>query len=213
MQDHRGEHDDETHLSSFDEKAATWDDDPAKLERARVVAAAVRSATRPDGSERLLEHGAGTGLLSEALQADIASVTMADTSAGMRQVMHDKVASGVIPSGRVWDVDLGAAVGLPDEKFDLVVTMLALHHVEDIDRTLHNFADLIEPGGHLCIAELDHEDGSFHGEGFGGHHGFVRDDLEAQIRSAGFTDVVFQSCHYVEKNGRDYPMFLATATR
>ena len=61
--------------------------------------------------------------------------------------------------------------------------------------------------------ELDREDGSFHGEGFDGHHGFARDDLGTRLRGAGFTDVAFQDCHFVEKNGRDYPMFLVTATR
>ena len=75
-------------MTSFDERAATWDDDPAKVERARVVAAAIRSTLALQGSERLLEHGAGTGLLSEALGADVGSITMADTSAGMRQVMR-----------------------------------------------------------------------------------------------------------------------------
>lgn len=200
-------------MTSFDERAATWDDDPAKVERARVVAAAIRSTLSLQRSERLLEHGAGTGLLSEALQDDVGSITMADTSAGMRQVMQDKVDSGVIPGARVWDLDLGGLDPLPDERFDLVATMLALHHVDDIDRTLQSFARLLEPGGHLCIVELDREDGTFHGEGFDGHHGFARDDLGARLRSAGFTDVAFQDCHFVEKNGRDYPMFLVTATR
>lgn len=200
-------------MTSFDERAATWDDDPAKVERARVVAAAIRSTLALQRSERLLEHGAGTGLLSEALRDDVGSITMADTSAGMRQVMQDKVDSGLIPGARVWDLDLGGLDPLPDERFDLVATMLALHHVDDIDRTLENFARLLEPGGHLCIVELDREDGSFHGEGFDGHHGFARDDLGTRLRGAGFTDVAFQDCHFVEKNGRDYPMFLVTATR
>ena len=200
-------------MTSFDERAATWDDDPAKVERARVVAAAIRSTLALQGSERLLEHGAGTGLLSEALGADVGSITMADTSAGMRQVMQDKVDSEVIPGARVWDVDLGGIDPLPDERFDLVATMLALHHVADIDCTLENFARLLEPGGHLCIVDLEREDGSFHGEGFDGHHGFARDDLGTRLGHAGFTDVAFQDCHFVEKNGRNYPMFLVTATR
>src|SRR5690606_42045723 len=45
----------------FDEKAATWDDDPAKVERARVVADALRDAVPPGPTTRLLEYGAGTG--------------------------------------------------------------------------------------------------------------------------------------------------------
>ena len=200
-------------MHSFDERAATWDDDPAKVVRAEVIADAIRSTLALKGTERLLEYGAGTGLVSHAMLAEVGPVTMADTSTGMRQVMQDKVAAGVMPDARVWDVDLAADGALPDERFDLVVTVLALHHVDDIERTLHNFAQLLEPGGHLCIVDLDHEDGSFHGEGFEGHHGFVRSDLTTQLEQAGFSEVAFQTCHHVERNGQDYPMFLATATR
>ena len=34
----------------FDERAATWDDDPAKIERAEVVARNIRAAVSIDGS-------------------------------------------------------------------------------------------------------------------------------------------------------------------
>jgi ubiquinone/menaquinone biosynthesis C-methylase UbiE len=200
-------------VTSFDERAATWDDDPAKVVRAQVVAEKIRSTVSLTGTERLLEYGAGTGLLSESLQDAVGPVTMADTSAGMRQVMQSKVDAGLIPGARVWDVDLAGGDEPPDERFDLVVTVLALHHIDDVDRALRNFARLIEPGGHLCIVDLDHEDGSFHGEGFEGHHGFVRADLAERLQQAGFADTSFQACHHVERNGADFPMFLATSTR
>lgn len=200
-------------MESFDERAATWDDDPAKVERAGVIAATIKSTLPLDGSQRLLEYGAGTGLVTEALRDAVGPATMADTSAGMREVMQRKVEAGVIPDARVWDHDLAADASLPDERFDLVVTALVMHHIADIDRALANFAQLLEPGGHLCIIDLDHEDGSFHGEGFEGHHGFVRNDLAAQLTDAGFTDVSFQTCHHVIRHDQRYPLFLATATR
>lgn len=200
-------------MNSFDERAATWDDDPAKVERARVVASAITSSVPLDGTSRLLEFGAGTGLVSEALHADVGPVTMADTSAGMRAVMRAKIDAGAIPDARVWDLDLSTHVTPPDDRFDLVVTVLALHHVDAIDRTLAHLGELLVPGGHLCIVDLDFEDGSFHGDGFEGHPGFDRADLAARLTTAGFADPTFQACHHVERNGRDYPMFLAIATR
>lgn len=200
-------------MDSFDERAETWDDDPAKVERARVVADAIASTLQLDGSQRLLEYGAGTGLVTEALRDAVGAVTMADTSTGMRDVMRAKIDAGVIPDARVWDLDLAGDVALPDDRFDLVVTVLALHHIADIDQTLANFAKLLEPGGHLCVVDLDHEDGSFHDEGFEGHHGFVRSDFETQLTGAGFSDVSFQTCHHVIRHDRPYPLFLATAAR
>src|SRR5690606_25220064 len=80
----------------FDEKAATWDDDPAKVERARVVADALRDAVPLGPTTRLLEYGAGTGLVTQALRDAVGPVTLADTSAGMRAVMQRKVETGAL---------------------------------------------------------------------------------------------------------------------
>ena len=196
----------------FDAKAATWDDDPAKVERAEVVAQAIRATIPLDTSMRVLEYGAGTGLVTSALRDAVGPVTMADTSAGMREVMVGKVAAGLIPDARVWDLDL-ATEAAPDERFDLVVTVLTLHHISTLEPVLSGFADLLVEGGHLCIVDLEEEDGSFHPEGFAGHHGFDRAALASLLEDAGFTGVAFQRCHQIERDGVTYPLFLATATR
>lgn len=201
-------------VNRFDARAATWDDDPAHVERARVVADAIRDAVPLDSSVRLLEYGAGTGLVSQALCDALGPVTMADTSAGMRKVMEDKVAAGVIADARVWELDLASApLPTTEERFDLVVTVLALHHLPQLEPVLSNFAALLTEGGHLAIVDLDEEDGTFHGNGFDGHHGFDHDALADDLRDAGFTDVSFRRCHQIVRHGRTYPLFLATATR
>lgn len=199
--------------NSFDDKAATWDDDPAKVERARRVAAGIRDAVPVDRSTRLLEYGAGTGLVTQALGDDVGPVTLADSSAGMRDVMAAKVATGTLPGdARIWDLDLSDGA-VPADRFDLVVTVLTLHHIPDLDPVLAGFATLLDGGGHLCIADLDHEDGTFHPEGFGGHHGFHRDGLASQLERAGFADVTFADCGEIVRDGVPYGMFLATCTR
>jgi ubiquinone/menaquinone biosynthesis C-methylase UbiE len=196
----------------FDEKAATWDDDPAKVERAEVVARAIVQRVRPSSGTRLLEYGAGTGLVTQAMQEAVGPVTLADTSAGMRQVMADKIAAGLLPAGRLWDVDL-AVDPTPDAEFDLIVTVLTLHHIHDVPAALAAFARLLVPGGHLCVVDLVAEDGSFHGEGFDGHHGFEQGELTAQLEEAGFTDVTHEICHHMERDGISYPIFLVTGVR
>lgn len=201
-----------TSANRFDEQAATWDDDPAKVERAERVAECIRAAVPLATSMRLLEYGAGTGLVTQALRDAVGPVTLADTSAGMRDVMTAKIAAGSITDARVWDVDL-ASQPAPDEQFDLVVTVLTLHHIPELAPVLAAFAALLAPGGHLCIADLEREDGSFHGAGFDGHHGFDRDDLTAQLARAGFDRVDITSCHELVRDGRAYPMFLATCRR
>ena len=199
-------------VNHFDERAATWDDDPAKRERAAVVAAAIRQAIPLDGSERLLEYGAGTGLVSQALRDSVGAVTLADTSAGMREVMLAKIAAGAITDARVWDLDL-ATHPAPAERFDLVVTVLTLHHIHDVDTVLARFGGLLEEGGRLCIVDLEQEDGSFHGADFDVHQGFERSQLAAQLAAVGFTGIEFRKCHHIVRDGATYPMFLAICAR
>ncbi|MGH9232283.1 MAG: class I SAM-dependent DNA methyltransferase [Acidimicrobiales bacterium] len=198
--------------NSFDDKAATWDADPAKVERAQAVARAIRATVPLDRSTRLLEYGAGTGLVTQFLRDAVGPVTMADTSAGMRDVMLAKVQAGVIADALVWDLDL-ATGSVPEARFDLIVTVMTLHHIHHLDRALRGFAHLLVEGGHLCVVDLDEEDGSFHSDGFDGHHGFERSALASQLADAGFAGISFQDCHEVVRDGARYPLFLASCTR
>lgn len=83
--------------TDFDEKAKTWDDDPAKVHRARVVAEAIRSAVPLGSSTRLLEYGAGTGMVSQTLADHVGPITLAEPSAGMRAVMVEEMPPGRCP--------------------------------------------------------------------------------------------------------------------
>lgn len=204
------------HESHFDERAATWDDDPDKVARGRTVADAVADAVDLGPDTRLLEYGAGTGLASQFLADRVGPITLADSSEGMRRVMNDKVADGILPEGtRVWDLDLTTA-DAPDERFDLVLTVLALHHVEtlDLDRVLESLAGMLDPTGRLCVVDLEEDvEGVFHQEhdDFEGFHGFRHADLEGRLEAAGFTDVAFRPCGHVLKHDREFPLFLAVA--
>lgn len=196
----------------FDVKAATWDADPDKLTQAGEVAGAIRAAVPLNRSMRLLEYGAGTGLVSQGLAGSVGPLTLADNSAGMRAVMQAKVASGALMNARVWDLDLQARP-VPADTFDLIVTSLVLHHVRDLDSVLAGFAQLLVPGGYLAVADLDAEDGSFHDHDFDGHHGFDRGELTGRLTSAGFADVRMQDCTRIDRDGTGYSVFLATARR
>lgn len=198
----------------FDERAQDWDDE-AKAERARVVAAAIRDRVDVGPDSRVLEYGAGTGLTVQCLAADgIGPTVLADPSTGMRAVMADKVADGRLPAdARILDLDLSAGTRL-DQQFDLVVTVMTLHHIPDVAVVLDAFADLLAPDGVLCIVDLVAEDGSFHEtlEDFHGHDGFDRDDLAGMLGAAGFGDPTWEVVHHLPKDGRDYPLFLVTVS-
>src|ERR1041385_6452519 len=80
-------------MTNFDERAKDWDSDPAKVERARVVADAIRKAIPLSKEMKAFEYGCGTGLLSFALQSDLGQITLADTSQGMLDVLREKIAN------------------------------------------------------------------------------------------------------------------------
>lgn len=196
----------------FDERAATWDDDPAKVERAHAIAERIREVLALDPGMRVLEYGSGTGLVSQALRDRVGPLTLADSSQGMLEVLRAKVAAGTIAGARVWDLDL-ARDAVPDERFDLVVTVMVLHHIPDLRPVLEGFATLLADGGRLCVADLEREDGSFHGDDFEGHHGFDRRELASQLEAAGFGEIRFRHGCEITREGRTYDLFLATCLR
>lgn len=210
--DEQHRHDHAGHATHFDDRAATWDDDPQHAARAASIAAAVIDAVSPGPTTRLLEYGAGTGLVSQALRGHVGPITLADTSSGMRAVIRSKIDAGALGAATVWDTDLATAPAPGGAEFDLIVTVMTLHHIVDVAPVLDAFRQLLAPGGHLCIADLEEEDGSFHGDGFQGHHGFARSTLGSALAAAGFGEPTFSTVHHVERDDRSYPVFLAVAS-
>jgi ubiquinone/menaquinone biosynthesis C-methylase UbiE len=198
--------------SDFDSRAREWDGDPKRTARANAVADAIRAAVPLDPAMTAFEFGCGTGLLSFALHADLGAITLADTSTGMLEVLAEKIIAAGIANMTPLRIDL-ATDPLPPARFDLIYTLMTLHHVRDTSAILNAFHTLLNPGGHLCIADLDQEDGSFHVHepGFDGHNGFERTVLAAQLTQAGFTNTRFSTCFEMNKDGRVYPLFLAVA--
>lgn len=198
----------------FDDRAAGWDDDPSHVRRAEALAESIRQAVPLRPELRVLEYGAGTGLVSQRLLPAIGPLTLADPSAGMRTVLEEKIAAGVFPTGSgVWDVDL-STTRAPEGTFDLVITAMTLHHIEDVPAVLRAFAGLLVPGGRVCIADLVAEDGSFHNSpDFHAHNGFDPDELSGWLRDAGFDQVGLRHAVDIEREERSFPVFLITATR
>jgi len=201
----------------FDEKAKTWDLDPVKSERAKAVADAIRRDIPVTPETSAFEFGCGTGLVSFFLQPLVGRIVMADTSKGMLDVLSEKILTAGVGNMVPMEIDLTTSAA-PEEHFDLIYTLLTLHHVEKTQELLSVFRSMLTDGGHLCIADLDSEDGSFHGEGFTGHNGFDRDDIRRQAEKAGFRNIRFTTVFEFERrvNGtekRVYPIFLMTAQK
>lgn len=203
-----------TTTTDFDARAATWDDDPAKVVRARAIADAIEREVPLQPTMRALEYGCGTGLLGFMLRPRLGDVTLADVSEGMLEVAAGKIAAAGDGAMRTVRLDL-LADPLPAQRFDLVFSLMTLHHIPDTAAILRRFRDVLAQPGTLCIADLDTEDGSFHGAGFDGHLGFDREALAADARAAGFAAVDFSTAHVITREvggeARRFPVFLMVA--
>jgi 2-polyprenyl-3-methyl-5-hydroxy-6-metoxy-1,4-benzoquinol methylase len=203
-------------MHDFDAKARTWDQ-PDKVAVARKVADLVAARVPVLAQARVLEVGAGTGLLGFALRDRARHVTLVDGSAEMVAVAGEKLRAQGACNVEVVKLDLEREP-LPAARYDVVCALLVLHHVRDVGALLRKLHAALEPGGYLCVSDLDAEDGLFHGAGFDGHPGFDRAALAGELRRAGFAEVRFEDAFAIEKpvadgGVRSFPAFLAVARR
>lgn len=195
----------------FADKAATWDQRPLPLQLSEGIGAAIFARLPLSPDRAVLDFGAGTGLLAERLAPRVARILAVDVSAAMLAQLAAKPAL----QGKVEPIRRDLLQAPLDERVDLIVSAMALHHVEDTDRLLRTLHQHLTPGGRIALADLDVEPGDFHPPGTEGvfHHGFDRAELAVRLRAAGFLEVEIATACTVEKEGRRYEVFLATGRR
>jgi len=202
-------------MNRFDTLAQGWDIAPIHLERTRALAHAIRNRI-PLAGLRALEVGAGTGLLSFAFADELAQAIVSDPSQGMIEVLQAKITAAGLPHLHAAKTD--DSLESIEGDFDLVFLQMALHHIPDVAGFMARAYAVLKPGGHIALADLDTEDGSFHGpEVTDVHLGFDRTEVVRMAESAGFIETVIETGHVmdrvVEGKPRSYPVFLLTARR
>jgi len=196
-------------MSEFDERAADWDT-PERVQRAHILADAIRRQVPLTSTMRAIDIGAGTGLLGLDLLADLGSVTLTDPSEGMIEAARSRIEAEGLVDATAYVYDVPSIQLPPGAPFDLAVSLMALHHVADTAATLASIHAMLVPGGRIALIDLDEEDGSFHDPDQPGihHQGFDRASLVGMARAVGFVDVDAPIVGEVEREGRLYPLFL-----
>jgi len=160
----------------------------------------------------IMDFGAGTGLLTEHVAPRVARISAIAISQGMLDELVKKSSL----EGKVAAYCQNILHKPLEDDFDGIVSAMALHHVEDTEEILKVFYAHLKPGGFVALADLDKEDGTFHGDGNSGvfHLGFDRGAFQSKLESAGFREIMFHTAYTVQKeNGRSYNIFLATAKK
>ncbi len=195
----------------FQEKAADWDNQPVPAQISAGVFEALRSRLAWHAELTVMDFGAGTGLIAGKIAPLVNRIHAVDVSPAMleqlakKEELADKV---TIHCRNLLEKPL-------DLEVDLIVSAMAMHHVEDTRALLSTLHAHLRPGGKVAIADLEAEDGTFHPEHVDGlfHHGFDREDLSRLMHETGFTEVEIETACDVYRDGRHYPVFLAIGTR
>jgi ubiquinone/menaquinone biosynthesis C-methylase UbiE len=183
-------------MEDFNELAREWDNEPRRIERAKAVADEIINKVPYLSAKSGFEYGCGTGLLSFNLQPYLKKISLGDNSEGMLAVVEKKITKSNISNMHIIKIDL-TTDELPNEKYDLIYTLMTLHHIIDTDEVLKTFYKLLNPSGYICIADLEEEDGLYHSmsKDFIGHNGFNRLDLSNKLKNNGYFNINSEICY------------------
>ncbi len=195
----------------FKDKAQDWDSCPMPMLISKGVGSALLAEVKLDPSMTVLDFGAGTGLVCSHVAPHVKTVYAVDISSAMLEQLASKPELADKVQTFCQDI-LETPLGKP---VDLIISAMALHHVEDTAKLCKTFSGHLISGGRIALADLDTEDGSFHPEQAEGvfHHGIDRSVLQNHLETSGFKDVEFATALTVHKEDRSYPIFLVSATK
>lgn len=202
----------------FDQEAADWDN-PGRVKMAKNIGAAIKKSVKLNRDMEVLDFGCGTGLLALELQPLVHELTCVDSSAGMLKVLSSKIEERQLNNVRplLLDVEKGDQL---TGAYDLVISSMTLHHIRDIKPLLAQFLRILKPGGCLCLADLDPDQGHFHGANHNQgvfHFGFNRKLLGKDLEDAGFSQVEFSTgaelMRFYPGGVKPFTIFVATARK
>jgi predicted TPR repeat methyltransferase len=195
----------------FDEKAKDWDADEMKKKLSATIGSSILNNVGLHDQMLVMDFGAGTGLISAQVAPHVKKIDAVDISAAML----DKLVAKLQLHGKVEAICQDILQRPIDKAYDLVMSAMALHHVEDTSKLMQIFAEHLKSGGLIALADLDKEDGDFHPENTQGvyHFGFARDQLQSLLEKHGFEKVQFFTAYTIDRNNKVFPVFLVTATK
>jgi len=195
----------------FNEKATDWDSRDMVQKLSSAIGTAIIEQTSLQNSMHVMDFGAGTGLICSHIAPLVSKITAVDIS----QAMLNKLTAKPELQDKVETVCQNIIDAPLENHFDLIVSAMAMHHVEFTDKLIQRFSEHLKSGAKIALADLDKEDGSFHPADIDGvfHHGFDRNELQAVLECNGFVDVHFQTVITVNKEEKDFPIFLVVATK
>mgnify|MGYP003957531463 FL=1 len=195
----------------FNEKAKDWDANEMRTMLSAAIGSSILEHVSLHEQMRVMDFGAGTGLISSQVAPLVKKIVAVDIS----EAMLNKLVAKPELQDKVEIVCQDIIEKPIADNFDLIMSAMSMHHVKDTSKLIQRFSEHLNPGASIALADLDKEDGSFHPEDSEGvfHLGFKRNELQIILEKYGFREVQFVTAHTINKEEKKYPIFLVTATK
>jgi len=161
----------------------------------------LRGLLAPSSKLRLLDVGGGAGTATERFSKGFGEVTVLEPNRKKLVEGRKRRPALRFQEGR------GESIPSPDDYFDRVVAVVALHHADDPAQVLREMRRVLRASGRIVLAELPPSRApGLLARWIGGHrHGFSLSfheppDLKAKVEAAGFVEVALHqgpTCYFV----------------
>jgi ubiquinone/menaquinone biosynthesis C-methylase UbiE len=202
-------------MTEFDKAAAEWDNNPQRLDLHRKISQKIINSFPLEKNWRALDFGCGTGLMSFLIADKIGEIICLDSSKGMIEELNKKLKIQGAPNNIDGLCSLLDDTTFDYNSFDFIYTVLALHHIENVEIIIKTLAAITKSDGYIALIDLDEEDGSFHknSESEVYHNGFKREYICRLLEDEGFKDISSETAAVRERETEDgsirnYPLFL-----
>ncbi len=199
------------------DKVANRYDTPDKEKRSEEFVKQLLEVLPINKNFKVMDIGAGTGLVDVILSKYVGQIYAFDLSEGMLNVFKEKIKKLGINNIKIFKKDV-LKEEFPEKDFDLVITSMTFHHLDNPQEALKKIADYLKKGGYVAIIDLEKEDGTFHSDNTDvKHFGFTYQEVESWFKNNGFSDFQIKTIYNIEKeregNIRKYPVFMAVGKK
>lgn len=195
-------------MNYFDQKASDWDKNLERADRVKKIYNRIIEIVDIDKDDTVLDFGCGTGSLGFNFIKGVKTVCFADTSNGMLGEVERKAQEQKIKNYKTINLDEETI----QERFRLIVSLLAFHHIDNFKEALKELLKQIDDGGYMVVSDLDIEDGTFHYPQKVPHNGIDRDIILKCLIDNNYQVICNETIYIQEKivneERIDYPIFL-----
>lgn len=193
-------------MGEWEQERGYWERNAARYDRAMRLLdgplphATAWTAAAVEGSGRVLEVAAGTGLFSVEIAPRVGELVATDYAEAMVRRVRAKVEEAGLENVRCEVADLTALPYAPGS-FDAVVAANVLHLVPDAGEALRSLRGVLRPGGKLVVPTFCHGESwrtrllsrLFGLTGFPGHRRLSTASLRGLVEAEGFRVVRAES--------------------